>query len=241
MSAVAPAGLVVAGALAREDPRDAMVLPSSRSETMTSVEGLLSRLGSAPVLGTGSVRRVAQLAHLIPGARFGAIRGNLETRLAKLDGGSHDALVLAVAGLRRLGLESRVSMCLPANACVPAPGQGIIAIEVREGDEPVLRIAESVNDLKARAALTAEWSVVESLHAGCQSPLGALATPLDDGQLELVAVVAAPDGSRMVRASGRAAAGEAAALGARVAADLVARGADEILDRAGGVRSRMSS
>jgi hydroxymethylbilane synthase len=241
MPAVMPVGLAIGGVLAREDPRDAVVLPSSRSHTMTSIEELVGHLGSAPVLATSSVRRASQLAHLIPGARFVPIRGNLNTRLSRLDGGGHDALVLAAAGLRRLGLESRLSMCLPVSACVPAPGQGIIAIEVREGDEPARRIAESVNDPAARAALAAEWSLVEFLHAGCQSPLGALATPVDDRHLELVAVVAAPDGSRMVRADGKAAAADAAALGARVAAKLVARGAGDILRRSGGVTSEKPS
>ena len=145
MPSVLPAGLSIAAVLPREDPLDAVVLavkargsglearevPADlRPQTSDlSLESLLSTLGQSPRIGTGSVRRIAQLIRLMPGARFEPIRGNLDTRLRKLDAGEYDALVLAAAGLRRLAFDARISMTLPSDACVPAPGQGIVAME----------------------------------------------------------------------------------------------------------------
>jgi hydroxymethylbilane synthase len=235
MSVTLPDGLTIAGVLTREDPLDAVVLPVRVERAGPGIGGmdaLAAALGRGPSIGTGSVRRVAQLARLLPGARFSPIRGNLDTRLRKLDEGQHDALVLAAAGLRRLGFASRISLTLPATACVPAPGQGIVAIEIRGDDEAARLAVGPVNDDLADAALTAERAVVSGLGGGCQTPIGALASPLDRETLELVAVVAAVDGSRTVRAAGRAARTDAAALGARIARQLVADGAAEILAEA---------
>ena len=148
-----PDGLSIAGVLPREDPHDAVVLSQGRAvrgqgsgirgqgrqNAVTNVEALREILGATPAIGTSSVRRVAQLIRLFPGAQFAPIRGNLDTRLRKLDAGDNAALVLAAAGLRRLGFQSRISFTLPATLCVPAPGQGIIAIEIRAGDEAVAR------------------------------------------------------------------------------------------------------
>src|SRR5437762_5414220 len=139
MPAVLPGGLTIAGVLPREEPYDAVVLAASRPNGVGSVEELASLLGQSPSIGTGSVRRIAQLTRLFPKARFTPIRGNVESRLRKLDAGDYDALVLAAAGLRRLGLESRISLTLPSRACVPAPGQGIVAVEIREGDDRMHR------------------------------------------------------------------------------------------------------
>src|SRR6266705_2780342 len=167
MPAVLPEGLVIAAVLPREDPLDAIVLPvmangsglihpnaaaalgtpglaeraiSHQPSAMITVDDLVAVLGQSPSIGTGSVRRIAQLTRLFPGARFAPIRGNLDTRLRRLDGGGpggNDALVLAAAGLRRLGFSSRISLALPVAACVPAPGQGIVAVEIRSGDTGV--------------------------------------------------------------------------------------------------------
>jgi hydroxymethylbilane synthase len=204
---------------------------------VASIDELVARLGSSPSIGTGSVRRVAQLTRLMPGARFVAIRGNLDTRLRKLDEGAHDALVLAAAGLRRLGFAHRISIALPADACVPAPGQGIVAVEIRDGDARAGEAVARISDSAAAAALAAERALVEALGGGCQTPVGALATPVNGGALELVAVVVALDGSRAVRARDRAPLAEAAALGARVGARLLGEGADEILADAAGDRT----
>src|SRR6059058_1511477 len=134
MAAVLPSGLVIAGVLPRENPLDAVVLPrTDQGSAALSFDTLLAALGPTPSIGTGSVRRIAQLIRLLPAARFAGIRGNLDTRLRKLDEGAHDALVLAAAGLNRLGFGSRISFSIPAASCVPAPGQGIVAIEIRAG------------------------------------------------------------------------------------------------------------
>jgi len=209
------------------------VLPRSpEPSALTSIDDLLKTLGRSPSIGTGSVRRVAQLTRLFPGARFTGIRGNLDTRLRKLDEGAHDALVLAAAGLSRLGFASRISLALPQEACVPAPGQGIVAIEIRAGDDRVGDAVARINDAAANDALTAERALVEALGGGCQTPVGALAAVVDGDALELDAVVAALDGSRLVRGKARAARSDAATLGARVGAQLIADGAGAILAEA---------
>jgi len=197
-----------------------------------SVERLVAALGSAPSIGTGSVRRIAQLTRLFPGARFTGIRGNLDTRLRKLDEGAHDALVLAAAGLTRLGFAARISLSIPAEACVPAPGQGIVAIEIRGADARTHAAVKRITDEAAGDALTAERALVATLGGGCQTPVGALASVVDGDELEIIAAVAALDGSRLVRGRARAARREAAALGARVGAQLIADGAGDILAEA---------
>jgi hydroxymethylbilane synthase len=252
MPAALPDGLAIAGVLPREDPLDAVVLPSNVRLTAntadangqgngqgapsgsnpTALDDLIAQLGPAPNIGTGSVRRIAQLSRVFGGARFGAIRGNLDTRLRKLDAGDHDALVLAAAGLRRLGMGSRITMTLPANACVPAPGQGIVAIEIRANDEAVRQIVGQIDDMDAGVALEAERALVEALGGGCQTPIGALAVPVDAETIRLVAAVAALDGSQIIRATVTGPRREAAALGARAGRELLAQGADVILAEA---------
>ncbi len=232
MPALLPDGLAIAGVLPREDPHDAVVLPAGQRAPTTTLEELLTVLGQSPAIGTSSIRRIAQLTRLFPGARFTPIRGNLDTRLRKLDAGEHDALVLAAAGLRRLQFAARISLALPVSACVPAPGQGIIAIEIRDGDAPVVQAVARITDAAAGVALEAERAVVDGLGGGCQTPIGALATPLRDGQLELVASVVALDGSRAVRTVVHGRRAEARALGARAAEHLLSEGAGDILEEA---------
>jgi hydroxymethylbilane synthase len=165
---------------------------------------------------------------LFPGARFDPIRGNLDTRLRKVDAGDYDALVLAAAGLIRLGQEGRISATLPPEVCVPAPGQGIIAVEVREDDGKTTSVVNTINDTAAAAALTAERAVVTRLGGGCQMPIGAYAAE-SAGALALTAIVISVDGSRTARAEVRGLLADAAGLGARAADDLLARGAGDIL------------
>jgi hydroxymethylbilane synthase len=231
MPAALAEGLIIAGVLAREDPHDALVLPSGAPAVKT-LEELTARLGDAPNIGTSSIRRVAQLTRLFPGARFAPIRGNLDTRLRKLDAGEHGALVLAAAGLRRLGFSERIAFALPVSACVPSPGQGIIAIEIRDGDERVARAVAAITDVTAALALDAERGVVEELGGGCQTPIGALATPVRNDELELIAAVTALDGSRMVRALVRGVRADARGIGVQAARDLLAQGAGDILEDA---------
>ena len=243
MPALLPEGLTIAAVLPREDPRDAVVLPAGSGgpelaagkpanpprPAIVTLEDLLLHLGQSPRIGTGSVRRVSQITRLMPGANFRGIRGNLDTRLRKLDEGGYDAIVLAAAGLHRLGFTSRISLALPASACVPAPGQGIVAIEIRAGDEEMRRVMAGIDDPAAADALEAERALVAALGGGCQTPIGALASPVDGDELELLAAVVSLDGSRAVRGQARGPRREAAALGARVAAQLLADGADQIL------------
>ena len=238
MPALLPNGLTIAGVLPREDPLDAIVLPvrahgkghrAGVPSALTSISDLVAFLGETPSIGTSSVRRIAQLTRLFPGARFAPIRGNLDTRLRKLDEGQHDAIVLAAAGLRRLGFASRISMTVPADACVPAPGQGIVAIEIREQDEATRQAVAPIEDAAAAAALRAERAVVERLGGGCQTPIGALATVASDGELELVGTVVSLDGSRAVRAHARGPQDDAIALGTSVGEQLLAQGGGDIL------------
>ena len=252
MSAALPEGLEIAGVLPRENPLDAVVLPSRARgsglraqeapgasqalslppSALASIEELSRVLGDSPSIGTGSVRRIAQLSRLYPGARFAGIRGNLDTRLRKLDEGAHDALVLAAAGLNRLGFASRISLAIPAAACVPAPGQGIVAIEIRGDDARTRAAVARISDADAFDALAAERALVATLGGGCQTPVGALASIVDGGGLEIIAAVVALDGSRVVRGQARAARRDAAALGAQVGRQLIADGADTILAEA---------
>jgi hydroxymethylbilane synthase len=233
MPVTLPDGLTIAAVLPREDPLDAVVLPSERSGGEPTVDDLAALLGESHAIGTSSVRRIAQLIRLWPNARFKPIRGNLDSRLRKLDQGEYDALVLAAAGLRRLGFESRISATLPAAACVPAPGQGIVAVETRANDASTRQWLTSIDDAAAHVALDAERAVVGGLGGGCQTPIGALAVPVADDGVELLATVVALDGSRALRAQGRGNAHDVQALGRRVAADLLEQGAGEILAGAG--------
>jgi hydroxymethylbilane synthase len=198
------------------------------SVSSLSLEELVSQLGTAPRIGTSSVRRTAQLARLFPGASFLPIRGNLGTRLRKLDAGEYDALVLASAGLIRLQQRARISASLPIPVCVPAPGQGIIAVEIRAKDDHVAAVLAAIDDVDARAALDAERAVVVKLGGGCQMPIGAHAA-VDGTSLVLTAIVLSLDGTRAIRAESRGDAREAVPVGIAVAEDLLSRGAADIL------------
>lgn len=231
MPAVLPEGLEIAAVLPREDPRDAIVLPASAPALDGSLDAVARHLGPAARIGTSSVRRIAQLSRLFPGARFEPIRGNLDTRLRKLDAGEFDAIVLAAAGLRRLGFEARISASIDAAACVPAPGQGIIAIEIRAGDTSTRTLVSALDDTAATQALAAERAVVRALGGGCQMPIGAYARPAGAG-MDLVGLVTSLDGTREVRATASGDASAALALGDTVARDLLAQGAAAILAEA---------
>lgn len=221
-----PDGLVVAACLPREDPRDALVLPG-HSGTLTEAEAF-ARLKGGATIGTGSVRRIAQLRPLLPEATFGPVRGNVDTRLAKLDAGAFDAIVLACAGLRRLGFGARITTPISLDQCVPAPGQGIVATEIRRDDEETRAVLDQVHDRGAGMALDAERAVVAFLGGGCQLPLGAVAEERD-GTLSLRAVVSSADGKRQIVKSMTGSRGEPRQLGRRVAEALAADGARALL------------
>ena len=232
MPAELPDGLAITAVLPRADPRDAVVLPAGAAlPADLSAVGDGAGAESAPRVGTGSVRRTAQLCRAWPRARFSLVRGNVGTRLRRLDAGDYDLLVLAAAGLERLGLADRISLRLDAEACLPAPGQGIVAVETRADDAAAAAALAAVDDPAARAALTAERAVVAALGGGCQVPIGALAEPAGD-RLRLRALVASPDGSRRLRREATMPAAAARALGAAVADGLLTDGAGPILEAA---------
>jgi hydroxymethylbilane synthase len=230
MPALVPPELAIAGVLPREDPRDAVVLPNAAGLALT-VEAIAQRLGQGPRIATSSVRRTAQLGRLFPNARFVPVRGNLDTRLKKLDAGQFDALVLAAAGLKRLDRESRIAAALPVDACVPAPGQGIIAVQARSVDAPVRDLIAAIDNPASAAALAAERAVVIRLGGGCQMPIGAFAST-EGGRLSIETIVLTRDGHRAVRAAASGTVSEAERIGTEAAEKLLAQGAAEILAEA---------
>ena len=231
MPAVLPDGLDIAAVLPREDPRDAIVLPAGVLPGPATLPAVQAQLGTAPRIGTSSVRRIAQLTRLFPGARFLPIRGNLDTRLRKLDSGDFDAIVLAAAGLRRLGFDARITEAIDTADCVPAPGQGIIAIEIRSDDARTRALLAALDDAPATQALAAEREVVRALGGGCQMPIGTFAT-VDGGSMTLAGIVTSLDGTRVVRSSASGTATSGRTLGTTVAGDLLRQGAAAILAEA---------
>ena len=209
-----PPGLTLAAVPRREDPRDALV---GRK---------LDELPTGAKVGTSSLRRAAQLQRLRPDLQVESIRGNLDTRLRKLDEGQYDAILLAAAGLRRLGWEGRIAEVLPPELMCPAVGQGALAVETREGDTAA---TAELDDPDTRIAVTAERAVLGALGGGCQVPIGAYAR-VENGRLRVLGVVIAPGGSRLVRAERDGAASDAASIGREVAAQLLADGGREILE-----------
>lgn len=222
----APAGLSLAAITKREDPRDVLVSSSGRR---------LLDLSRGARLGTASLRRRAQALSVCPDIEVVDLRGNVPTRLSKLDRGDCDAIVLARAGLLRLGLENRVTEVLEPVFWLPAVGQGALAIEARSDDERTQALVDPLEDREARLCTTAERALLACLEGGCQVPLGALAT-LSGEALTLDAQVSSVDGTRRVRLGdtsrverGPAGLRDAAALGQRLAQRLLRIGAAEIL------------
>ena len=215
------AGLELAALLPRADPRDALL--SLRGAT-------LAALPAGARIGTSSLRRRAFLARLRPDAMLLELRGNVPTRIERLQHGEYDAIVLAAAGLVRLGLAQHVTEYLPAESFPPAVSQGVVGVCARSGDEATLRWLAALDERDARLAASAERALLRRLEGGCQVPLGALATVRGD-TLTLMASVCALDGTRHLaaRAESPAAPASAEALGVRVAEELLARGAGELM------------
>jgi hydroxymethylbilane synthase len=228
-TALAP-GLLLGAVLEREDPRDALV----------SAGPWLHELPKGARVGTSSLRRRAQLLALRPDLRIVEVRGNVATRLAKTERGECEALVLARAGLLRLGLENRAVEVFDPERLLPAVGQGVVAVEVREDDARTRDLAAAIDHRPTRLAVTAERALLARLEGGCQVPVGALAV-CAGGELALTGLVADLDGRRCIRSAESAKAtseGEARALGERVAERLLAGGARDILD---GIRAAVPS
>ncbi|MCL6575606.1 hydroxymethylbilane synthase [Kyrpidia sp.] len=210
-------GTVVGAVPRREDPRDAVITRDGRP---------FDDLPSGARVGTSSLRRVAQLRRYRPDLAFIPLRGNVDTRLRKLAAGEVDAVVLAAAGLVRLGLGDRITEYLSPEICLPAVGQGALAVQCREADEDTRRSLASVEDAAARRTVEAERTCLAALEGGCQVPIGALAE-IRDGHIRLAAMVARPDGSELFRVVVQGE--DPAEVGRRAAADLVELGAGRIL------------
>jgi hydroxymethylbilane synthase len=207
--------LVIAAIPDREDPRDA-ILGSA-----------LKNVPHGALVGTSSGRRAAQLRLLRPDLQVQPIRGNIDTRVRKLKEGQYEAIVLAAAGLRRLGLTHEISELLSPQQMCPAPGQGALAIQTRV-DDPAREICTQFNDEPTSQAVTCERTVLAALGGGCQLPVGTFAEPMGE-TLKVIAVVLSPDGSRCLRVESAGPRHLPEELGQAVAADLISRGADQIL------------
>jgi hydroxymethylbilane synthase len=213
-----PEGLVLGAVPEREDPRDAVIGKT------------LAELPLGAKVGTSSLRRSAQLKKLRPDLVVESVRGNLDTRLRKLDEGQYDAILLAAAGMKRLGWAARIAEILPPELMCPAVGQGALAIETRAG----FVLPAVLDHAETHTAVLAERGLLGALGGGCQVPIGAHAT-VAGGRVKLLGLVAAPDGSEIVRAEAEGAPGEAAEIGKRLGSELLARGARRILDGVYGV------
>jgi hydroxymethylbilane synthase len=217
-----PAGFVIGAVLTRADPRDALVTTSG----ITRVEDL----PRGARVGTSSLRRQAQLCALRPDLKIEALRGNVDTRLRKLDAGGMDAIVLACAGLVRLGLEARITARLDPNICLPAVTQGVIGIECRGGDSRTRELLQALEDPATRKVTLAERAFSSRLGGSCQSPIAAYAE-LHADQIKLQGLVAEPDGSRLLRDSVTGSHENPEKLGLQLAERILAAGAGPLLER----------
>jgi hydroxymethylbilane synthase len=210
-------GVVVGAVGAREDVRDCLV---SRDGST------LAAIAAGAVVGTSSLRRSAQLRAFRADLDVRSIRGNVDTRVGKVRDGVFDAAVLAAAGIRRLGLEGAVTEWLEADAMLPAPGQGALAIQCRADDDPIRAVLAEIDDPRARAETTAERAFLRTLGAGCAAPVAALAVTTTTPRVRLQGLVASVDGGQMVRVNGE---GDPQAIGEQLALEALSAGADRIL------------
>ncbi|CAK6497731.1 Porphobilinogen deaminase [Pantoea sp. Nvir] len=214
-----PLGLGLVTICEREDPRDAFV--SNHYDS-------LDALPQGAVVGTSSLRRQSQISERRPDLVIRSLRGNVGTRLSKLDAGEYDAIILAAAGLKRLGLESRIRQPLPAEISLPAVGQGAVGIECRLDDSELISLLQALNHDDTAVCVKAERAMNTRLEGGCQVPIGSFAL-LEGDQLWLRGLVGAPDGSVMVRGERRGSRAEAEAMGVSLADELLGNGARDIL------------
>jgi len=222
---VVPEGLSITATPEREDPRDALVLRAGADALNAS----LRNLGQGAVVGTSSLRRIAQLRHLRPDIQIKDLRGNVDTRLRKLDAGEFDAVILASAGLRRLGFARRISAAIETEEMLPAVSQGALGIETRAEDEETNALVSCLDHAPTRAAVLAERALLRSLGGGCQVPIAAHAT-IEGKRLRLDGLVASLDGSQVMRDSNEGDAAQAEAVGEALAARMLERGAASLLD-----------
>ena len=218
-----PEGLVLGAVSPREDVRDVLVSKNNR---------LFRDLPEGATVATSSLRRQAQLKHRRPDLNFVAIRGNVDTRIKKLDTENLDGIILAAAGLKRLGLGDRIAEFIDPEICLPAPGQAALGIEIREGDDRITDLVGVLNCVETQQAVTAERTMLAALGGSCRVPIGGYAVFDADtvDVLLLSGVVATPDGRQMISEKAEGQASYAAQLGERVAEGLLEQGAGEILD-----------
>jgi len=212
-------GLAIAAVLAREDPRDALV----------SRRGILAELPGGAIVGTGSPRRAAQLVALRGDLRIADIRGNVDTRIRKVESGEYDAVVLAAAGLARLGWTKRAAQLFDFEQILPAPGQGALAVQVRSDDAATFARVVTVDHAETRAAVTAERAFERQLGGGCHTAIAALAT-LSGERLRLSGLIGDPEGGRMFRGELDGTIGDPASTGLLLAEQLIDEGAAELLE-----------
>lgn len=218
-----PEGLMLGCVTERENPADALVVHEQHKDKQ------LETLPEGAVIGTSSLRRLAQLRHHFPHLSFKDVRGNLNTRLAKLDAGEYDALILAVAGLERLGMSDRIHQAIPAEISLHAVGQGALGIECRADDAEVLELLKALQHQPTADRCYAERAFLRELEGGCQVPIG-VNTVLDGDSLTLTGIVASLDGQKLVKDSVTGPATEAERLGTELAHRLREQGAQDILD-----------
>jgi hydroxymethylbilane synthase len=218
-----PEGLILGCVTERENPADALVVHEKHKDKR------LETLPEGAVVGTSSLRRLAQLRHHFPHLSFKDVRGNLNTRLAKLDAGEYDALILAVAGLERLGMSDRIHQAIPAEISLHAVGQGALGIECRADDAEVLELLKALQHQPTADRCYAERAFLRELEGGCQVPIG-VNTVLDGDSLTLTGIVASLDGQKLVKDSVTGPATEAERLGTELAQRLRQQGAQDILD-----------
>ncbi len=218
-----PEGLKIAAITKRFDPGDALVSPKY---------GTLDKLPKGAKIGTSSLRRSAQLLHARPDLKIESLRGNVNTRLQKLEDENFDGIILAVAGLKRLEMEYRITQVLPVEICLPAVGQGALAIEARRDDEEILSIIDFLNDETTVACTNGERAFLKAVEGGCQVPVGVYGTPSEDG-ISLEAVIASVDGKQLYRDSVQGSPEEAEHLGKALADRLLNAGGRKILQELG--------
>jgi len=215
-----PPGFEIAAITERQDPRDAFC---------ARLYSTIDDLPHGARVGTSSLRRQAQLKAIRPDLDIHPLRGNVDTRLRKLEQGEYDAIILASAGLKRLGKTELVKQIIPAEIMCPAAGQGALGIEIREGDADTRQHLQFLNDSTARATTTCERALLNRLGGGCQVPIGAFAE-MREGKLHLEAIVADPDGTRLLRESRDGNLNDPERLGNAVGETLLRRGGDKILE-----------
>jgi hydroxymethylbilane synthase len=217
-----PQGLMLGCVTEREDPADALVVHERNKDKQ------LETLPEGAIIGTSSLRRLAQLRHHYPHLQFKDIRGNLNTRLQKLDSGDYDAIVLAAAGLQRLDMADRIHQIIPASISLHAVGQGALGIECRSEDPEILHLLKALEHTPTAQRCYAERAFLRELEGGCQVPIG-VNTAIEGDSLTLVGMVASVDGKKMVKDSATGAAADADAIGIQLAQQLRQQGATEIL------------